>query len=75
MQGGLNHWVETIMKPKAPDFMASDKDLATYEFRKGASMFFGGGGAAVSGASSAAPAPAKPIIKRKKKEAGGGGCD
>jgi len=74
MQGGLNRWVETIMKPKAPDFMASDEDIATYEFRKGASTFFGGGGAVVSGATSA-PAPAKPIIKRKKKEAGGGGCD
>jgi len=74
MEGGLNRWVETIMKPKKPDFMGSDEDFALYSFRKGASAFFGGGGAAVSGATSA-PAPAQPVIKRKKKEAGGGGCD
>jgi len=76
MKGGLNHWVETIMKPQDPGFMGSDEAFATYRFRKGASAFFGGGGASVTAGSAAAPAPAsKPIIKRKKKEAGGGGCD
>ena len=74
MAGGLNRWVETIMRPQKPDYMASNEDLATYEFRKAASAFFGGGSAVTAGASDA-PAPAAPVIKRKKKEAGGGGCD
>jgi len=75
LRGGLNEWVETIMRPKKPDFMASDEELAQYEFRKAASAYFGGGGAAVAAGSTDAPAPAAPVIKRKKKEAGGGGCD
>lgn len=74
MAGGLNRWVETIMRPQKPGYMASNEDLANYEFRKAASAYFGGGSAVAAG-SSEAPAPAAPIVKRKKKEAGGGGCD
>ncbi|MCF6365478.1 MAG: rhodanese-like domain-containing protein [Bacteroidales bacterium] len=48
MKGGLNKWIETIIQVRRPEFDASEQELATYTFRKAASMFFGGGGTAAS---------------------------
>ncbi len=42
MKGGLNRWVETILRPIAPSASASSAELETYQFRRGASQFFGG---------------------------------
>ena len=44
MKGGLNNWVETILKPEPPAQTAPSEEFALYDFRKGASMHFGGGG-------------------------------
>ena len=44
MKGGLNNWVETILKPEPPALTAPGEGFALYDFRKGASMHFGGGG-------------------------------
>ncbi len=71
MKGGLNKWIETIIRPKHPLQTASQKEFELYNFRRAASMFFGGG--TISSASAEDNAPA-PIIKKKsgKKEEEGG---
>ncbi len=73
LQGGLNHWAETIMNPKKPAQTASDDELAKYDFRKGAGMALGGGTVATN------DAPTKttnkpPLKKRPKKKRVAGGC-
>jgi rhodanese-related sulfurtransferase len=75
LQGGLNHWAETIMNPTAPASTSPDEELAKYDFRKGASMSLGGGAAAgpVSG-SSDNKASVKQIIKKETKKKVQGGC-
>ena len=74
LDGGLNRWVETILRPKAPAETDKEAAFKQYRFRKGASIFFGGGSGAVASDNAGAAKPAAPI-KRKKKEAAGGGCD
>ncbi len=71
MKGGLNRWIETVIKPKRPEQTASQKEFELYNFRRSASLFFGGG--TVSAVSSETNAPV-PIIKKKsgKKEEEGG---
>jgi rhodanese-related sulfurtransferase len=72
LKGGLNHWVETILRPREPKETAVRSEFERYSFRKAASAFFGGGSA--TGAAVATKKP-KVAIKRKKKSAAGGGCD
>jgi rhodanese-related sulfurtransferase len=73
MEGGLNLWVETILRPSIPNASASKADVTEYEFRKGASMFFGGSKGGASVAAPAAGAVAPPA-KAKKSKAVSGGC-
>lgn len=42
MKGGLNQWVETIIRPVAPDETAPETAFEKYNFRKAASMYFTG---------------------------------
>ena len=72
LRGGLNHWVETILRPREPEETASRSEFENYSFRKAASAYFGGG--SVTGEAVATKKP-KVAIKRKKKSAAGGGCD
>ncbi len=75
MKGGLNEWIETIMKPTQPVYTADSKQLEQYEFRKAASSFFGGGSAVVQSQATTAPTQttgSQPIKKKEKKA--GGGC-
>ena len=72
LRGGLNHWVETILRPRELKETASSKEFERYSFRKAASAYFGGGSA--TGESATVKVKAAPI-KRRKKEAAGGGCD
>ncbi len=75
MEGGLNGWVETIMRPQAPDVnTATPKDYAQYSFRKAASAYFGGGTAVAGSASSSTPTKKAPIKKKKKAVEEEGGC-
>ncbi|MCF6185380.1 MAG: rhodanese-like domain-containing protein [Bacteroidales bacterium] len=71
MKGGLNKWIETVIRPKQPVQTASQKEFELYNFRRAASMFFGGGTISSAPAENSAPAP---IIKKKggKKEEEGG---
>jgi rhodanese-related sulfurtransferase len=73
LQGGLNRWVETILRPKRPSETAVNTEFELYNFRRAASSYFGGG--SVSVASTLGDKPNAVPIKRKKKEAAGGGCD
>lgn len=75
LQGGLNHWAETIMKPEAPAQTSPNDELAKYDFRMGASQALGGGSLSTtesSGSKAAAPAPG--VQKTPKKRKASGGC-
>jgi len=74
MQGGLNYWVETIMKPKEPKSSADDSEIALYSFRKAASMFFGGGGDVEPSNKKKSSSLPLPIKRKKKKTDDEGGC-
>lgn len=71
MNGGLNKWIETIIKPKRPAITATQKEFDKYSFRKAASMFFGGGSVAAPSESSNAPAV---VIKKSTAKEEEGGC-
>ncbi|MCD6179236.1 MAG: rhodanese-like domain-containing protein [Bacteroidales bacterium] len=70
MRGGLNYWIETIIRPSEPKINEPASAFATYQFRKGASQYFGGG--TVDATSSTSTTKKKPIIRRKKKSVAGG---
>ncbi len=70
LKGGLNCWIETIIKPEAPDETAPTTAWDNYSFRKGASMYF-------TGAEISAPQEisTEVIVTRKKKaKVAEGGC-
>jgi rhodanese-related sulfurtransferase len=70
LKGGLNCWIETIIKPEAPDETAPTSAWDNYAFRKGASMYF-------TGAEISAPQEisTEVIVTRKKKaKVAEGGC-
>lgn len=71
MKGGLNRWIETVIKPKRPPQTASQNEFDLYNMRRAASMFFGGGTVSSAPANDNTPAP---IVKKKsiKKEEEGG---
>ncbi len=71
MDGGLNAWVDNILRPKYNPIVWDRKQEDLYEFRKGASFYFGGG-STVSSGNEQASKPKKKLIKRKKKEVTGG---
>jgi len=71
MRGGLNEWVEKILRPKHEgNFDIVNDEL--YQFRKGAQAYFGGGSAAPVTDASATPKTKKKVVKRKKKAVSGG---
>jgi len=73
MKGGLNKWVETIMRPEKPVASAEDDLWTRYEFRKGASIYFGGGSTLASDTDKGSKKKT-PIKKKKKKAGADGGC-
>ncbi len=71
MKGGLNRWIETIIKPQKPPESDPKTAFELYEFRKGASLYFTG--AKVS--TSSKVSKAKVVFKRRKKvTVASGGC-
>jgi len=77
LQGGLNYWMETILNPSKPGNIASNDELAKYDFRKSASMALGGGGASAMAPAAVSPATMTPkpgVIPVKKKKKASGGC-
>ena len=70
MKGGLNEWVETIIRPVAPAETAPETAFEQYNFRKAASMYFTGAKMDVS-----KDQKAKVVFtKRKKAAVAAGGC-
>jgi len=75
LQGGLNYWAETILKPEKPAEGSPNEELAKYNFRMGASQALGGGTeAAAVGTAPKSGAPVPVIQKIKKKKGAAGGC-
>jgi sulfur-carrier protein adenylyltransferase/sulfurtransferase len=76
LNGGLNLWMETIMRPEKPKMTAGKDEFALYEFRKAASSYLGGG----SNSSSTSSAETKSTdtktapVKKSKKSGSSGGC-
>lgn len=75
LQGGLNYWAETILKPEKPAETSPNEEIARYNFRMGASQALGGGlDAAATSPSVKSDAPKPVIQKTKKKKGAAGGC-
>ena len=76
LQGGLNHWAQTILNPEAPAQTSPNDELAKYDFRKGASQALGGSSVAsqTTAPSGAAPALKNIVPKGEKKKRAAGGC-
>lgn len=75
LQGGLNHWAETIMNPQAPSQTSPDDELAKYDFRKGVNQALGGGSISAPAPTSGTTPALKGIVpKAAKKKGAAGGC-
>ena len=72
MKGGLNKWVETIIKPQEPPETAPETAFEQYQFRKGAQMFFTGSKIETPGTSTKKKKAT--VRRRKKTTAASGGC-
>ena len=70
LEGGLNNWFETIIKPTHPGTNATQEELDLFDKRKAASMYFTGSSSAIDRVS----APALPPVPRKQKKRVQGGC-
>ena len=75
MQGGLNSWIETIIRPSKPAELAGEKEWEQYNFRKAASVYFGGGSDVTSDDGGSAPPPTPVVVPQKKTEGSVGGCE
>ena len=69
LKGGLNAWIDCIIKPQQPDETASLSEFENYEFRKGASAYFTGAKLETSENKSSVK-----VVRRKKGAAVAGGC-
>lgn len=75
LQGGLNYWAETILKPEKPAEGSPNEELAKYNFRMGASQALGGGTEAASVGTAPKSNVTAPVIQKiKKKKGAAGGC-
>lgn len=75
LQGGLNHWFETVMNPAAPAATQSDDEIAKYDFRRGASQSLGGGALVSAAGNSTDKSGGVPKPKPQGKKKGvKGGC-
>ena len=74
LEGGLNHWVETIMNPEKPASTSPDEELARYDFRLAAGAALGGGGGAIATKPAQQDGPRPTIIRQPAKKKVSGGC-
>ncbi len=71
LKGGLNKWIETIIKPQPPAESQPREAFDLYQFRLGASQYFTGDNATIT---TDAPALEIQFERKKKKGAVEGGC-
>lgn len=75
LEGGLNHWFETIMQPPTPLETDPIEAFELYSFRKGASIYFGSGSVVIPEEQPQPIEMKKTIpIQSKPKKAAEGGC-
>lgn len=75
MEGGLNHWVETILNPSAPASTSPSDEFAKYDFRRGAGISLGAGSVSATQDEGSSTIPKPAVITRpKKKKVASGGC-
>ncbi|OQY04179.1 MAG: hypothetical protein B6I20_03505 [Bacteroidetes bacterium 4572_117] len=74
MKGGLNRWVETILRPKKPVSSSNQTIHNQFDFRKAASIYFGGGSTVSSDSGDKGNKKKSVIKKKKKKKSAEGGC-
>ena len=70
MTGGLNLWMETIIKPQEPSEEEPFVAMETYEFRKGAQLYFTGAKAETQDVSKVKV----DVVRKKKTSVAAGGC-
>ena len=70
LDGGLNNWYATILKPAEPVSTDGEEAIYDYQARMGARQFFTGEGAAAG----ASKVKAKKPVPRRKKKMVAGGC-
>jgi rhodanese-related sulfurtransferase len=71
MEGGLNEWFRTIIKPIPPDETSPLEAFDLYSFERAASIYFGGTSAGIA----TAPVSKKKVtVRKKEKKAAEGGC-
>ena len=70
MTGGLNLWMETIIKPQKPSEDEPFVAMETYEFRKGAQLYFTGAKDETQDVSKVKV----DVVRKKKTSAAAGGC-
>jgi rhodanese-related sulfurtransferase len=71
LKGGLNRWVETIIRPVEPPETASETEFELYQFRKAAGVYFTGG----TQINDTGVKKTKVKVRRKKKaKTASGGC-
>ena len=70
MTGGLNLWMETIIKPQKPSEDEPFVAMETYEFRKGAQLYFTGAKAETQDVSKVKV----DVVRKKKTSVAAGGC-
>jgi rhodanese-related sulfurtransferase len=68
LEGGLNYWFDTIIKPREPKSTDDEQAIAIYHRRLGAKQYFTGQG----GEASTVTKARKPIPRKKKKMVQGG---
>jgi len=75
LEGGLNHWVETILNPLKPASSDPNEELAGYDYRQAAGAALGGGGAVVLSSSTDKGSASRPaLVKKPAKKKASGGC-
>lgn len=78
LQGGLNAWFNTIIKPIYPDQTMSNEEFERYNFRKAAGKYFGVATDTIEIITEVkiAPTPKKKVVPKpkKKKRMPEGGC-
>lgn len=72
LKGGLNTWVENILRPVDDNIIYDRLEDANHQYRKGASQYFGGGSASNVSENETKAVAKKAPVKRKKKEVEGG---
>ena len=71
MEGGLNRWMETVMRPFSPPATAPKSAFEEYDKCKAASLYFGGGSIDIS---TDVERKELPVQRRKKERTVAGGC-